>query len=139
MPRVDRDAVSVLDDAPQAVEVAEVELWVDALAEQVHRDRHDVQVPRALAVPEQRALEAIRARLQSHLRGRDGGAAVVVRMERQDDPVAVADAATEPLDDVRIDVRRIALDGRGQVEDELPRSEERRVGKECRSRWWPDH
>src|SRR5437016_6994554 len=21
----------------------------------------------------------------------------------------------------------------------LPRSEERRVGKECRSRWWPDH
>src|SRR5438105_8071340 len=22
---------------------------------------------------------------------------------------------------------------------ELSRSEERRVGKECRSRWWPDH
>src|SRR5205807_6209228 len=28
-----------------------------------------------------------------------------------------------------------ALDGHG----EAARSEERRVGKECRSRWWPDH
>src|SRR5207245_6608345 len=27
----------------------------------------------------------------------------------------------------------------GQVRVPEPRSEERRVGKECRSRWWPDH
>src|SRR5690348_17962585 len=27
----------------------------------------------------------------------------------------------------------------GSVDASLERSEERRVGKECRSRWWPDH
>src|SRR2546430_6739052 len=31
------------------------------------------------------------------------------------------------------------LDGVFLGEDELPRSEERRVGEECRSRWSPDH
>src|SRR5688500_20363452 len=29
-------------------------------------------------------------------------------------------------------IRRLGLSA-------LPRSEERRVGKECRSRWWPEH
>src|SRR2546430_5049030 len=45
-------------------------------------------------------------------------------------------AAIEPLD-VAVDtvaVRPVALDG-----DEGKRSEERRVGKECRSRWSPYH
>src|SRR5882762_10413800 len=42
---------------------------------------------------------------------------------------------------VRIEVRRHAIAGGKHTEtawDEL-RSEERRVGKECRSRWWPYH
>ena len=34
--------------------------------------------------------------------------------------VAVLDRAAEPLDDVAVDVRRVALDGRRQVEDDRP-------------------
>src|SRR5688572_33339621 len=34
---------------------------------------------------------------------------------------------------------RPALKGRVPGKDIDPRSEERRVGKECRSRWWPWH
>src|SRR5690348_18392355 len=30
-------------------------------------------------------------------------------------------------------------DGRGRLQLVFFRSEERRVGKECRSRWWPEH
>src|SRR5438034_3272883 len=38
---------------------------------------------------------------------------------------------------------RLVQGGRGAIEvaglEAALRSEERRVGKECRSRWWPDH
>src|SRR5690606_40218712 len=53
------------------------------------------------------------------------------RRQRQDN--AVAEAPLEPQ-------RQIALDELAQLSkpyDGQPRSEERRVGKECRSRWWP--
>src|SRR3712207_8696741 len=35
-------------------------------------------------------------------------------------------------------VRQLGVE-RGDEEAAVPRSEERRVGKEWRSRWWPDH
>ena len=63
------------------VDVAEVEVGVDALAEQVQRQRDDVDVAGALAVAEQRALDAVGARHHGELGGGDGGAAVVVRDE----------------------------------------------------------
>src|SRR5690349_24989644 len=40
---------------------------------------------------------------------------------------------------VHIDHRQKAMRGAAGDEFELARSEERRVGKECRSRWSPDH
>src|SRR5690606_40258959 len=42
---------------------------------------------------------------------------------------------------VDLDLRRVAATSRGKhvVEEREDRSEERRVGRECRSRWWPKH
>jgi hypothetical protein len=42
-----------------------------------------------------------------------------MRVQRQDDPLTLADCAVEPLDDVTVHVRRVALDGCRQVEDDL--------------------
>src|SRR5438874_13358473 len=33
----------------------------------------------------------------------------------------------------------VAFSPRSLLHDKMPRSEERRVGKECRSGWWSDH
>ena len=88
--------------------------------EQVQRERDDVDVAGALAVAEQRPLDALGARHQRELRGGHGAAAVVVRVEREDGRVALREVPAEPLDLVGVDVRRRHLDGRRQVEDHLP-------------------
>ena len=71
MARVHGQPVAVLGDAAQRVDVADVELGVDALAEQVHRQRDDVDVAGALAVAEQRALDAVGAGHHAELGGGD--------------------------------------------------------------------
>ena len=76
--------VALLDDRAGLVDLREVELRVDALRQQVEGDRDDVDVARALAVPEQRSLDALGAGHQAELGGGDGGAAVVVRMDGED-------------------------------------------------------
>ena len=80
--RVDGQAVAVLGHPAQGVDVADVELGVDALAEQVHGQVDDVDVAGALAVAEQRALDPVGAGHHPELggghaacRGRCGGAA----------------------------------------------------------------
>ena len=96
----------------------QIELGIDALREQVQRHRDDVDVAGALAVAEQRALDAIGAGHQRELGRRDRGAAIVVRMHGEDHAVAVGDIAAEPFELVGVDVRRRHLDGRGQIEDQ---------------------
>ncbi len=117
---VHRQLIAVLDDAADLVDVREVELRVDAVAEQVHREGDDVDVARALAVPEQGALDALAAREEGELGRGDGAAPVVVRMDREDDRVASRDVPTEPLELVGVDVRGRHLDRRRQVQDDLP-------------------
>ena len=73
-----REALVRLDELRH---IGEIELRVDAEREHVHADRHDVDVARALAVPEERALDAVSTREQAHLRVGDAAAAVVVRMQ----------------------------------------------------------
>jgi hypothetical protein len=80
--RVDGQAGAVLDGAADLVDVGEVDLRVDALAEQVHAQRDQVDVAGALAVAEQAALDAVGAGHHAQLGGRDRGAAVVVRVQR---------------------------------------------------------
>ena len=81
MARCTGQAVAVLGDAAQRVDVGDVELGVDAVDEQVHRQVDDVDVAGALAVAEQRALDAVGAGHHAELgrgdraaRGRCAGA-----------------------------------------------------------------
>ncbi len=98
--------------APQLVDVVDVELGVDALTEEVQGQGDDVDVASAFAVAEQRALDPIGAGHHAKLGGGDGTAAIVVRMQTQDDRVAVFDVAMEPLDHIGVHVGRVHLDRR---------------------------
>ena len=114
-----RQLVAVLDRAPDLVDVAEVDLRVDALGEQVQAQRHQADVAGALAVAEQAALDPVGAGQAAQLGRGDRGAAVVVRVQRQHHRVAVRQVAVHPLDRVGVDVRRGHLDGGRQVDDAL--------------------
>ena len=88
------------------------------MREQVQGHGDDVDVAGALAIAEQSALDPLGARHQRELRRRNRGAAVVVRMDRQDHARAVGDAPPEPFELVGVGVRRRHLDCRRQVENE---------------------
>ena len=118
MARVHGQPIAVLGDPAQGVDVGDVEAGIDAVGEQVHRQVDDVDVAGAFAVAEQRALDAVGAGHHTELGGGDGAAAIVVRVQRQHDVLASADRASEPLDDVAVDVGGVALHGRRQVEDD---------------------
>ena len=111
--------VAVLDGAADLVDVGEVDLGVDALAEQVHAQGHEVDVAGALAVAEQAALDAVGAGEVAELCRGDARAAVVVRVQRDHDRLAPVQVADHPLDRVRVDVGRGHLHRRGQVDDHL--------------------
>lgn len=100
-------------------QVGEVELGVYALREHVERDRHDVEVARALAVAEERALNPVRARQNAELGGGYARAAVVVRVEADFDAVAVGDVAANPFNLVGVHVGLVVLHGFGQVYNQL--------------------
>ncbi len=111
--------VAVLDGAADLVHVGEVDLRVDALAEQVHAQGDQVDVAGAFAVAEEAALDAVGAGQVAELGRGDAGAAVVVRVQGEHDRVAVRQVAVHPLDRVGVDVRRRHFDGRRQVQDHL--------------------
>src|SRR5690606_29204171 len=77
----DGHLVAVLDGAAHLVEVGEVDLRVDALAEQVQAQGHEVHVAGPLAVAEQAALDTVGAGEVAELGRGDAGAAVVVGVQ----------------------------------------------------------
>ena len=115
---VNGELVDGFDGLADARHVAEVELRVDALGEQVHRHRHEVAVAGAFAVAEQRAFHPLGAGHQRQFGGRDAGATVVVRVQADHHPLAFGEVADEPLDLIGVDVRRRHLHGRRQVDDD---------------------
>ena len=117
--RMHLDAGAVLDGAAHLVDVGEVDLRVDALGEEVHGERDQVDVAGAFAVAEQAALDAVGARHEGQFGGGDGRAAVVVRVQADAHVLAVADVANEVLDLVGVRVGGAHLDRGGQVEDDL--------------------
>ena len=119
MARVHRQLVAVLDQLAHRVDVREVQARVHALRVQVHRQRDQVDVAGALAVTEQAALDAIGAGHHRQLGGGNGGAAVIVRVDADDERLAVVQVTAHPLDLVGIDVRRGRFDRRRQVDDHL--------------------
>ena len=93
-------------------------MWIDAVHHQVDGEVDDVDVAGALAVAEERSLYPVGASEHGELGGSSGGAAIVVGVEADDDAVAAADVAAEPLDDIGVHVRRVALDRGRKVQDE---------------------
>ena len=119
VPRVDGQLGAEHRDVADLVDAREVEPRVDALREQVERQRDEVDVARALAVAEEGALDALAAGHQRELGRRHGRAAIVVRVQADDHALAPRDPAAERLDQVGVEVRRGELDRRGQVEHQL--------------------
>ena len=115
MALVDRQLVAVLGDLADLGDVGEVDHGIDALGVEVQAQGDQVDVAGALAVAEQRALDAVGAGHDAELGGGHAGAAVVVRMQAEDHRLAVLDGAVEPLDLVGIDVGRGHLHGGRQV------------------------
>jgi len=114
-----RHAGAVFDGAPHFVQPAEIDLRIDALRVQVHAQGDQIDVSGALAMSEQAALDTVGARHQTELRGRDGGAAIVVGVQRDTDAVSRVDVAAEVFDLVGVGVRSAHLDRCRQVQDDL--------------------
>ena len=119
MPGADREAVAVFRHPAQLVDVPDVEFWVDALAEQVQSQVHQIDVAGSLAVAEQCAFHPIGACHDAELSRGHCCPPVIVGMQRQDDLVPARHVAMEPLDGVAIHIGGVALDGGGQVQDDL--------------------
>ena len=115
---MDGQLVAVLDRAADVVDVGQVDHRVDALAEQVERQRHQVDVAGPLAVAEQAALDPVGAGQQAELGRGHAGPPVVVRVQAQHERVAPGEVAVHPLDGVGVHVGRGHLDRGRQVEDE---------------------
>ena len=111
--------VAILRHAHEFVDVGAIETGVHALAVEVHRQRHDIDIAGALAIAEQRAFHAVSARQKAQLGGGHGAAAVIVRVKRNQHAVALLDVAAEPLDLIRVDIWRRHFNRRRQIEDQL--------------------
>ena len=116
---VHAESIAILDRAHDFGNVREIESRIDALREEIERERHHIDVARALAVAEERALDALATRHLRELGGRHRGAAIVVRMHGEHVGIARPDVAAEPFDLIGVHVRRRHLDRRRQVEDHL--------------------
>jgi hypothetical protein len=79
----------------------------------------EVDVAGAFAVAEEAAFDAVGAGHQAEFGGGDGRAAVVVRVEADDDAVAAGKVAVHPLDLVGVDVGGGDFDRGREVEDDL--------------------
>ena len=115
-----RHAGAALIDFTHRVQIAEVELRVNAVHVEVQRHGDEVEVAGALAVAEERALDAVRAGEQAQFRGGGAGVAVVVRVQADDERVAIADVRAHPLDLVRVNIRHRHLDRVGQIQNHPP-------------------
>src|SRR5271165_5427117 len=95
---MDRELVAMLDGTNDLVDVADLKVGIDALAEQIQRQGHDIDVAGTLTIAEERAFDAIGSGHNREFGGGDRSSAVVVRVQAQSDAVAVADIAAEPFD-----------------------------------------
>jgi len=117
MPRVDRQSIRVLDPTNQRGQVAEIELWIDALTHQIQRERNDIDVSRPLSVAEERPFDTIGPRQHPELRSGHAATAVVMRMDADDRRVPVRQHSTKEFDRIRIYIRRRDFDRRRQVQN----------------------
>ena len=96
----------MLVDVADMVDVVHVELWVQPCVNMFKASVTTSTLPVRSPLPNKRALDAIRPRHQPELGRRDPGAAVVMRMQANDQVLAIVEIAAHPFDLVGIDVRR---------------------------------
>ena len=120
LPLIDVHARHVLIGLHQLRHVFQVQARVHALRVHVQRNGQYVRVAGALAVAEQRALHAVRARQQAHLRVRDGAAAVVVRVQRHNHVLPAVQVVAHVLNLVGVHVRHGQRHRRRQIDDHRP-------------------
>jgi hypothetical protein len=89
--RVDRELGAVFESAGDGVDVGEIEAGIDALRVHVEGEGDEVDVAGALAVAEKAAFDAVGAGHQAEFGGGHCRAAVVVRVEADDDAVAAGE------------------------------------------------
>ena len=111
-------AIAILCIATQCIDIGDVELWINTIHEQVHCQVNDVDVASALTVAEERAFDSVGSCKYAEFGCRNGTSAVVVRVQRNADSVAVLDCANKPLDDVAVYVWGVALNCCWQVQDQ---------------------
>ena len=70
-------------------------------------------------LPNKRALDPVGTGHQAELGGGNPGAAVIVRVQRQDDGIAPVEMTVHPFDLVGMDFGRRHLHRRRQIEDQL--------------------
>ena len=119
MALVNRDLIAVLDGAAHLVDIAEIDLRIDALAVEIHAQCDEADVAGALAIAEQAALDAIGAGHVAEFRSSNSSSAVVMGMQGDDERIAPGEVASHPLDGVGVDVRGRHFDGGRQVDDDL--------------------
>ncbi len=115
----DRHFVGIFIDGLDTLDITAIQARIDALRVHVQCQCHHIHIAGTFAVAEQRAFHTVSTRHQSQFCCSDARAAVVVRMQGDDDIFAVVDVAAHPFDLVGIDVRCRHLHGGRQVQDEF--------------------
>ena len=117
---MNRDLVAAFDDFDHPIHLREAEPGIDALAVEIHRQRHQADVTGALAVAEQAAFDAVGAGHHRQLRAGDAGSPVVMRMDADAHIGTAREVTTKILNLIGINVRRVHFHRRGQVDNHRP-------------------
>ena len=118
--RMNRDLVAAFDNFDHPVHLGEAEPGIDALAVEIHRQRHQTDVTGAFAVAEQAAFDAVGAGHHRQLRAGDAGSPVVMRMDADAHIGAAREVTTKILNLIGINVRRAHFYRRGQIDNHRP-------------------
>ena len=108
-----------LVDFLDLIELAQIQPGVDPVHVEVHRHRDDVEIARALAVAEQSPFHAVGPGQQAQLRRGHSCAAVVMRVQADNQRFAIPDVPADPLDLVGINIRHGDFHRVRQVQDHL--------------------
>ena len=117
---MDRQLGAVFGGPHDPLDIGDDETGIDALAEQIEGEGDQIDIAGALAIAKEGALDPVGPRHHRKLGRGNRGAAVIVRVQAENEAVAVANMAGEPFDLVGIDIGGRHLDGARQVDDHLP-------------------
>ena len=99
------------------VHIRQIEFRIYALAVQIHRHDHDIHIAGAFSIAEQSAFDPLGAGHDAEFSGGHGAAAVIVRMQADDDGIAAGDMAAEPFDLIRVNIGRRHFNRGRKIDD----------------------